>query len=130
MGYSTFLLIYVLGCMVLNQSYESNLKSHLTTEIQPPPITSFEELADFPFKDLIFINPFVGQINNLIEGSTKNGRSGLEKLKGTEKRAIPPPANMKKFSDVYLEVKKGHAVISAKAALDVEIRRQFTNEYV
>ena len=113
--------------MVINQGYECNLKSHLTTIIHPSPITSFEELADFPFNDLIFINPIVADINALLRGSSHLGRNGLQKL-GAKKQAVPPPKDLKAFNDVYLEVKKGHAVISSRAAIDYEIRKQLTNE--
>ena len=114
--------------MIINQGYECNLKSHLTTIIPPDPINSFEELAEFPFKELIFVNPAsVANLNAMLRPSSDIGRNGLQQL-GTKKLVIPPPQYIKVFTDVYLEVTKGHAVISSRSAIEYEIRRQLTNE--
>ena len=99
-GYATFLLLYVLACMVINQGYECNLKSHLTTIIPPDPVDSFEELAEFPFGNLFFVSTFVDDLNAILQTSSDTGRDGLEKL-GAIKRVDSPPKYIKVLSDTY-----------------------------
>ena len=117
-----FLLTYILCCVVINTSYEGNMKSHLSATVRPAPVKSLQDFRKRAvFRDIL--TPYPGDVAVVSDLFKK--RTELEDI---PRRRIRFYEGTSLWDFVY-ESLDGHALVGSDSFLRESVSRRLTNKF-